>query len=116
MTATDRENAVLASFLYADDMGEDTSKAFQLSEDAFTSDFRRRVAVKINATTATDKAYAVLSYDIENKIGGTVFEQQWNEIVSASGLSQTPLPFSLALRYHDDIRKAYDNNIAKGLR
>ena len=103
MTQADIENAVLASFLYADDMGEDTSKSFILSEDAFTSDFRRRVAIRINATTTIDKAYSVLSYDIEYKIGGTIYEQPWIDI-----LAQTPLPFSLANRYHDDIKKAYD--------
>ena len=103
MNTADRENAVLASFLYADDMGEDTSKSFLLSEDAFTTQFRRRVATKINATTTIDKAYSVLSYDIENTIEGTIFEDAWLDI-----LAQTPLPLSLAKRYHDDIRKLYN--------
>ena len=104
MTAEDRENAILASFLYADDMGEDTSKSFLLSEYAFTSLFRKRVAVKINATTTIDKAYTLLSYDIENSVEGTTYEQQWINI-----LAQTPLPLTLAKRYHDDVRKAYNN-------
>jgi hypothetical protein len=104
----DRENAVLSSFLYSNDMGEDTSKAFLLSEDAFTSAFRRRVATRINATTATDKAYSFLSYEIENTIGGTIYENAWLDI-----LAQTPLPFSLARRYHNDIRKDYSDETVK---
>ncbi len=109
MTKEDRENAVLASFLYADDMGEDTSKAFLLSEDAFTNSFRKRVATKINATTSTDKTYSVLSYDIEYSIENTIYEQQWIDI-----LAQTPLPLTLAKRYHDDIRETYNNSLLKG--
>ena len=104
MNTVDRENAVLASFLYSDDMGEDTDKAFLLAEDAFMSEFRKRVAVKINATTTVDKAYSVLSYDIENSVSNTVFEQDWINV-----LAQTPLPLTLAKRYHDDIRSEYDS-------
>jgi len=103
MTTADRENAVLSSFLHADDGEEDTSKAFKLSEDAFTSSFRKRVAIKINATTQTDKAYAFLSYELENSVEDTIFEAEWINI-----LDQRPLPFSLAIRYHDDIRKLYN--------
>ncbi len=109
MNVADKENAVLASFLYANDMGEDTSSTFLLSEDAFTSDFRRRVAIKINATTTVDKTYSLLSYEIENAVEDTIYEQNWLDI-----LSQTPLPLTLALKYHDDIRKAYDNSLIKG--
>ncbi len=111
MTVEDRENAILSSFLYADDMGEDKTDTFLLSEDAFTSAFRKRIAIKINATTATDKAYSLLSYDIESSVEGSVFEHNWIQI-----LAQTPLPFSLAKRYHDDVREALNNRIAKGLR
>jgi len=106
MTNEDRENAVLASFLYSNDIGLDTKDAFQLAEDAFTSDFRRRVAVKINATTAVDRAYAYLSYELENAIEGTVYEMDWVNI-----LAQTPLPFSLAKRYHSDIVSAFNNTL-----
>ena len=49
ISTIDRENAVLASFLYANDMGEDVSNSFLLSEDAFTGSFRQRIAIKINA-------------------------------------------------------------------
>jgi len=102
MTNADRENAVLSSFLYSDDMGTDKTNTFLLSADAFTSDFRKRVATKINATTTIDKAYSLLSYDLENSIEGTHYEQEWINI-----LAQTPLPFTLAKRYHDDIRKDF---------
>ncbi len=98
MTAQDRENAVLASFLYANDVGEDAENAFILAEDCFTSSYRRRVATKINATTTVDKAYSLLSYELENATLGSVFEAEWINI-----LAQTPLPFTLAKRYHDDV-------------
>ncbi len=109
MIDADRENAVLASFLFADDMGTDTKDAFFLSEDAFTSAFRRRVAIRINATTAVDKAYALLSYDMQESIEGTTYEQEWINI-----LAQTPMPFSLVERYHKDIRRAFNERIIRG--
>jgi len=106
MTAADKENAVLASFLDVDDLYMDKTNTFLLSEDAFTSEFRKRIATKINATTATDKAYGFLRYELETSVEGTIFEQAWCEI---SGINaQTPLPLSLAKRYHDDIRKDYN--------
>ena len=106
MQQADRENAVLASFLYADDMGTDKTDTFILAADAFTTDFRRRVATKINATTAVDKHYSLLSYELENVIESTQYEQEWLNI-----LAQTALPFSLAKKYHADIVTAHKNKI-----
>ena len=106
MTAKDRENSVLASFLDVDDLLMDKENTFLLSEDAFTSSFRKRVATKINATTSTDKAYGFLRYELETSISGTIYEHEWLEISSIN--AQTPLPLTLAKRYHDDIREAYN--------
>ena len=104
MTSQDRENAVLTSFLLANEMGENTDNAFLLSEDAFTSSLRRRIAIKINATTNTDKAYALLAYELENKLSGTIYEVEWDNIIGTrTATGQTPLPLTLAKRYHDDI-------------
>ena len=110
MKKEDRENAVLASFLYANDVGENTDNAFLLCEECFTSPFRKRIAKRINAETSENRFYAVLSYDIEGSIAGTVYEDQWLNL-----LSQTPMPFSLAKRYHNDIKRIYDNNIIRGV-
>lgn len=115
MTNEDIENSVLCSFLLANEMGEDTEKAFLLSEDAFTSSFRKRIATKINATTSTDKAYALLSYDLENSVTGTIYEQDWVNIIGSRTITgQTPLPLTLAKRYHDDIRKEYEIRLIRG--
>ena len=105
MQKADRENAVLASFLYADDLGIEKTDTFPLAEDAFTTDFRRRVATKINAATTTDKYYSLLSYEIESAVTNTIYEDHFINI-----LAQTPLPFSLAARYHSDIVRDYNNN------
>ena len=112
MTATDRENVILASFLDVDDLMMNKEDTFLLSEDAFTSEFRKRIATKINATTSTDKAYGFLRYELETSVEGSIYEQQWSEI---SGINaQTPLPLTLAKRYHNDVRKAYNEAIIKG--
>ncbi len=106
MNAKDRENSVLASFLDVDDLLMDKEHTFLLSEDAFTSPFRRRVATKINATTVVDKAYGYLRYELETAVEGTIYAQEWLEI---SGINaQIPLPLTLAKKYHDDIREAYN--------
>ncbi len=106
MTPQDRERSVLTSFLDIDDLIMDKKNTFLLSEDAFTSELRKRIAIKINATTNTDKMYGFLRYELETSIVGTIFEQEWNEI---SGINaQIPLPLTLAKRYHDDIREAYN--------
>ena len=106
MQQADRENAVLASFLYADDMGTDKTDTFILAVDAFTTDFRRRVANKINTTTTVNKHYSLLSYELEYAIESTQYEQEWLNI-----LAQTPLPFSLAKKYHNDIVIVHRNRI-----
>jgi len=111
MDIKDRENAVLASFLYADDMGTDKTDAFKLEEKAFTSSYRRATANKINDETANAKEYGYLSITIEGLTEGTEFEQDWINI-----LAQTPLPFSMAKRIHNDLIVEFNNRIAKGLR
>ena len=108
MNIIDRENAVLASFLYADDMGTDKTEAFELDQKAFTSSYRRATANKINDETKGDKMYGYLSLTLEGHTEGTIYEQEWIDI-----LAQTPLPFSAAKRIHSDLFTEYENRLLK---
>lgn len=100
------ENAVLAAFLYADDMGTDKKDAFILESSAFTSSYRRAVADKINDATGGDKMYGFLSVTLEDQTAGTKFEQEWIDIIS-----QSPLPFTVAKRYHAKLQEAYKQRL-----
>ena len=112
MSATiNRENSLLATFLYANDMGMNTNDAFTLNTEVFTSKFRTAVAKKINDETAQDRAYGFLSITLEDSIAGTSFEQEWANI-----LSQTPLTFSIALRIHNNLEEEFKRDLAKRLR
>jgi len=111
MTNIDRENAVLASFLYADDMGTDKKQSFELDSRIFTSSYRRATANKINDETNNDKMYGYLSVTLQDLTANTMYEQEWINI-----LAQTPLPFSMAKRIHNDLIVEFNNRIAKGLR
>ncbi len=107
----DRENAVLASFLYSDDMGTDKTESFELDSNIFTSSYRRATANKINDETNGDKQYGYLSITLEALTENTEFEQEWINI-----LAQTPMPFSVVKRIYADLQKEYKARIVKGLR
>ncbi len=107
----DRENSLLASFLYADDMGMDKSGSFELDTSIFTSKFRQRVAGKINDETAAEKFYGYLSITLEAMTEGTVYEQEWADI-----LAQTPFPLHIAKRIHSDLIKESQKRVAGRLR
>ena len=108
MNTIDRENSILASFLYANDMGADTTEAFQLNPNIFTSAYRRATANKINDETNGEKYYGYLSITLEAHTKGTVYEQDWLDI-----LSQTPMPFSVIKRIHSDLEHEYSNRLLK---
>ena len=97
-----RENSLLSSFLYADDIGADKSKVFIIDPNIFTSSFRRAVADKINDETNTDKMYGFLSVTLGDHTLGTTYEQEWVDI-----LAQTSMPFTVVERIHKDLKKEY---------
>jgi len=107
----DRENSLLASFLYADDVGTDKSDTFILDVKIFTSKYRKRLAEKINAETENEKLFGYLSVTIEDVTKGTPFENEWLNI-----LVQTPFPFSVSKRIHDDLQKEFKVRVAGGAR
>ena len=111
METINRENALLATFLYADDFGIDKTDAFILDSNIFTSSYRRALANKINDETKGDKFYGYLLTTVGDLTVGTKFGQEYMDI-----LDQTPLCFSVAKRYYDDLEVAYKERIVKGLR
>ena len=103
------EDAILSSFLFAPIMS-DTKKLFKLNVDYFTTAFRKRVAENINKAIDND-TLGMLDTTIEEKVTGTRFH-----IVYLDILAQTPMPISLAKKYHDDLlRKRYNSNLARGI-
>ena len=111
METINRENALLATFLYADDLGIDKTDTFILDSNIFTSAYRRATANKINEETGGDKFYGYLLTTIEDLTKNTNFEHEYIDIIS-----QNALCFSVAKRYHDDLKTEYKSRIAKGLR
>ncbi len=85
------QRAVLATFLWSNDMGMDTKDAFKLNTRLFTGDLFL-IASKVNEVTETEeKFYGILNLELENT---SPFE--WLEISK-----QTPLPFSFAKKMHN---------------
>lgn len=99
-----RENSILASFLYANDVGTDTSEAFVLDQSAFTSSFRRATANKINDETNGDKMYGFLSVTLQDHTAGTSYEQDWIDIIA-----QTPMPLSVVKRMHEGLLQEHSD-------
>jgi hypothetical protein len=95
MRREDIENAILITFLDANDLFDDLSNIYELDTNIFTSPFRKRVAEKINAVD--DDAYGFLrDMDIEENSAGTKFEQDFIEMSS-----QNPLTLCISKKYHD---------------
>ena len=107
----DIENAILATYIYADDMGIDKSEAFTLDSKVFTSSYRRAVAEKLNTETDGDKNYGYVGVEMEDMTAGTSHEQCWIDI-----LAQTPLTFSFAGKYYTKLIGNYEDRIASEFR
>lgn len=87
------QRAILATFLWANDLEIDTKDAFILNPHFFTED-RYLIASKINEITQTeDRFYGLLNLELEN-----TSQQEWLHIAE-----QTPLPFSFAKKYYDKL-------------
>ena len=85
------QQAILASFLWSNDLNMNTKNAFILNPHFFTKD-RYLIASKINEVTNTeDKFYGLLNLELEN-----ISSQEWLNIST-----QTPLPLSYARKLHD---------------
>jgi len=93
---TNIENAILSTFLFANDLGEDLNEVYPLDTSIFTSPFRKRVAEKINAVK--DDAYGFESYQIEESVKETQFQQDFIDI-----LAQNSLGLGFSKKYHDKL-------------
>ena len=111
INSINRENCILATFLYADDLGLDKSKAFILNSNIFTSSYKRATADKINDELNGDNFLGMLSLTLEDKTKGTSYEQEWIDI-----LSQTPMTFEAVKVMHLELEKEYKIRIAKEFR
>lgn len=100
------ENAILSSFFFANDLGDDLSHIYKLDESIFTSSFRKRVAVRLNAVK--DGFYGFESHLIQDSVEGTKFEEDFLDI-----LAQTTMPLSVSKKYHDKL--VADDRIEKML-
>ena len=92
------EDAILSTFLFSNDFGLNMDEVFKLDVKAFTSPYSQRVAERINSVS--DGCYGYLMTQIEEKTVGTVHEAELIDI-----MAQTPLVFSIAKRYHNDLVK-----------
>jgi len=86
------QRAILATFLWSNDIGTDTKDSFFLNHHLFTGD-RFLIASKINEQTAGDKFYGLLNLELEN-----TSQVEWMAISE-----QTPLTFDVSKRYHDNM-------------
>lgn len=90
----DIENAILSTFLFANELEPNLDFVFELDTSIFTSSFRKRVAEKINAVD--DGAYGFLEYNIGESVEGTEFEQDYIDMITQCSLT-------LVRKYHDSL-------------
>ena len=107
----DRENSILASFIYIDDMGMNKDEVFDLTSNIFTSEFRRAVANKLNDETDNEQMYGYLGVTLKDHTSGTKFEQDWIDIEA-----QTPLDLKVCKRIHENLGMEYKERVAKAFR
>ena len=107
---TDIEQSILATFLFANDMGDDLSKTFILDKDMFTTSLTKRLVEVINDETVSDKMYGFQCASIDDDIKGTQFEHEWLQI-----LSQTSISLLVAQRLYAKLVKKMKQRIAMGV-
>ena len=90
------ERAILSTFLFCNDLGDDLNKVYKLDLSVFSTEFNKRVAKRINEVA--DGAYGYLSHTLEESIRGTVYENDWILI-----LSQNSLGLGYSKKYHDSM-------------
>lgn len=89
------QRAILATFLWSNDLQMDTKDAFEINPNMFNGDMRL-IAAKVNEVTQTDdKFYSLLNLELEK-----TSPREWLEIAQ-----QTPLTFSLASKYYSKLKK-----------
>ncbi len=99
------QRAILATFLWSNDMDINTDDAFLLDLSLFTDD-RKLIASKINEVTDTeDRFYGILNMELEN-----TSPDEWLAISE-----QTPLIFSYINQCHKKLHDTYNNNILRGI-
>ena len=98
MSGENIEDAILATYLFANDLDLNLDKAFKLDLDVFSTRYRQSVAKSINSVK--NGYYGLLSIRLEEKVIGTEYELDFLNI-----LSQTPLTLRIAEQYHLHLQK-----------
>ncbi len=97
-----REQTILSAFLFAEynRCPDETPEYFKLDVPLFSTPLMRRIANKINETVEAGESLDLLSIELEEKLKGTTYENEWLEIMAAH-----PLPIRLAKALHDRLQK-----------
>lgn len=95
---TEIEDAILATFLYANEYDLNMDDVFKLNTTVFTTKYKQSVAKQINSVQ--NSFYGYLMTQLEAKTVGTAYEQDFINIIA-----QTPLTFIQAKKYYDELVK-----------
>ena len=90
------ENAILSSFFFEQYYNKDHKRELILDLNIFTSELRKRVSHKLNESEPYE--YSFVSYEMQEKIKGTKFEQEFLNILGAEVMS-----INTARLYHDKL-------------
>ncbi len=93
MNTDNIEEAILITFLFAHELELEFKDVFTLDADVFTTEYKKSIVKNINSHKS--EYYSVLSLILEEKAMNTEYEYEFLNI-----LSQTPLTFDLANKYH----------------
>lgn len=94
------EDAILSTFLFANDLNLNLDEVFKLDLEVFSTKYRQSVAKSINGVK--NEYYGLLSIKLEEKAIGTEYELDFLNI-----LAQTTLTFGLAEQYHLHLQKKF---------
>lgn len=93
-SANSIEQSILSSLVFASEQKTEFDEVFGLNLNAFENKLNKRIAEKFNSNENND--YFLEMLNIELSVKGTIYETEFIEI-----MSQTPLPLSVAKKYHD---------------
>lgn len=93
-----RLKAVISAFLFASEPTDKKEDKFIIQKDITKDKFLGRLIEKINKTEFDE--LPLLSVVLEEKIQGTIYEQEFIEILGA-----TPLTLKLAKKLHNELVK-----------
>ena len=91
------EEAILVTFLFAHELELNLEEVFTLDVDVFSTEYKKSIVKNINSHKS--EFYSAISLILDEKAENTKYEYEFLNI-----LSQTPLTFSLAKKYHSQLQ------------